>query len=211
MNLKVMNTESQNLNPSSETESGKYLRGIRECSRTVIEEIYRKYSKDIERMIVQNSGTADDAKDVFQEVMISLYRQAHAGLEIRCSFYTFLSLACKKRWLTQLSSKHMSKTQYGEDTLPNIVSISEEVNVMLREDDRMKLMMEKLKMMNDGCREVIEMSWQTDKDGKHLGWQEIAGILDVSYAYIRKKASECKSRLIELVRKDYRYYELING
>jgi DNA-directed RNA polymerase specialized sigma subunit len=83
------------------------------------------------------------------------------------------------------------------------------VNQFLKEDDRMKLVLKKLKMIQDVCREIIELFWKMDNQGKNLSWMEIAAILDMSYAYVRKKASECKSRLTELVRKDLHYKELI--
>lgn len=204
-----MQKDNQKLHNKDFAESNRYLAGIRDNDRAVIEEIYSRFSKDIERMVINNNGTAEDARDVFQEVLISIFRQAHNGLELRCAFYTFLYLACKKRWFTQMSSKYNSKTSYGEDQMQNILSINEQVNYFFQEDERMNLICEKLKMMNDGCREVIELSWKTDDQGKHLSWMEIASILEVSYAYIRKKASECKGRLAELVKKDIRYKEMI--
>lgn len=204
-----METDNHLLHKGDFDEANRMLEGIKMNNHNIIEEIYRKYSKDIEKMVINNNGTSEDARDVFQDVMISIFRQANNGLQLRCSFYTFLYLACKKRWLTQLSSKYNSKTSYGDDNFQNIVSINEQVNQFLKEDDRMKLVLEKLKMIQDGCREVIELSWKTDDQGKNLSWMEIAAILDMSYAYVRKKASQCKSRLTELVRKDLRYKELI--
>jgi DNA-directed RNA polymerase specialized sigma24 family protein len=105
-----MDTEHHILHKDDFDEANRMMEGIRINNHSIIEEIYSKYSKDIEKMVTNNHGTSEDARDVFQDVMISIYRQAHNGLQQRCSFYSVLYLACKKRWLTQLSSKYNSKT-----------------------------------------------------------------------------------------------------
>jgi len=207
-----MNDMNINTSPTpghENAESARYLKGIRENDHAVIDEIYRKFSGTIINMIQQNNGTEADARDIFQDVMISVFRQAHNGLELKCAFNTFLYLACKKRWISYVQSKYRSKTNYGEDSFSNVLSINEEVNQFIKEDEKFKLVVEKVKMMNEGCKDVIEMSWKRGADGNYMNWMEIARILEVSYAYVRKKASECKSRLIDMVRKDVRYRELL--
>ncbi|MBK9254340.1 MAG: sigma-70 family RNA polymerase sigma factor [Saprospiraceae bacterium] len=204
-----MNINKSPAHGNENAESARYLKGIRENDHQIIDEIYRKFSGSIISLVHQNNGTTADARDIFQDVMISIFRQANNGLELKCSFNTFLYLACKKRWISYAQSKYRSKTSYGDDNVGNVFSINEEVNHFLKEDEKFKLMMEKVKMMNEGCRDVIELSWKRGEDGNYMSWMEIAQILEVSYAYVRKKASECKSRLIDLVRKDVRFRELL--
>lgn len=159
-------------------------------------------------MVKEMGGDEDDAKDVFQEVMLSIYRQGNQGLSLRCKFGTFFLSACKKRYITVLNSKYVKKTnsfQYDEE---NIREMCPQVNEFENQSMKEGIVREKLAMMGESCRDIIELSLTRDKNGDYMPWKTIAEMLDISYAYIRKKSSECKVRLSELVRKDPRYHTL---
>ena len=47
--------------------------------RKGIEEIYARFSGKILRFVLQNSGSSDDARDVFQESLIAITQQARDG------------------------------------------------------------------------------------------------------------------------------------
>ncbi len=185
-----------------------YLEGIRTGNTQVLEAIYAEFSELITRMIVNNNGTAEEAKDIFQDVLLSFFRQSQSGLEIQCSFSSFLIIACKRRWLNYLNSKYKSSTFKIEQRDPTLNLVNDDVDVLFDNELRMNIVKNALSMMDDSCKEIIELSWQTDADGKFLGWMDVATILNMSYGYVRKRASECKNRLIELVKKDIRYNEL---
>ena len=55
-----------------------------------------------------------------------------------------------------------------------------------------KLFLEKLNELGEGCRELLRQSWK----GIHLN--EIAVKLNISYAYARKKKTECMAKLVML-------------
>ena len=68
-----------------------YLEGIRTGNTQVLEAIYAEFSELITRMIVNNNGTAEEAKDIFQDVLLSFLGSHNQGLEIQCSFSSFQS------------------------------------------------------------------------------------------------------------------------
>ncbi|MEZ4909975.1 MAG: sigma-70 family RNA polymerase sigma factor [Saprospiraceae bacterium] len=188
-----------------------YLSGLRNGDKKVIETIYSEYSEMIIRMVQNNNGTVDEAKDVFQDVLFSIFSQAQSGLTIKCNFSSFLIVACKRRWLNVLSSKYHKNTTKFDHVESTLKLVNEDVDVFFENEDRLKVVKSALSMMDKTCKEIIETSWQTDNEGKYLGWMDVATILNMSYGYIRKKASECKSRLIEIVQKDPRFKDLKYG
>lgn len=74
-----------------------------------------------------------------------------------------------------------------------------EDNFKLAEDcvlqqERNNLLTRKLGEMGDSCRKILQLSWSG------ASMQEVAEQLNVTYAYARKKKSECMARLISLVK-----------
>src|SRR5882757_284188 len=84
----------------------RYLEGLLSNDNQLIEEIYRLFSPGIRNWIIQNSGSEDDAADIFQESLIDIYQQAqHKGLQLTCPFEPFLLLVCKRKWLNELKKR----------------------------------------------------------------------------------------------------------
>ena len=83
----------------------------------------------------------------------------------------------------------------GEEALELI----EETELM---QERRDLFSQKLEELGKGCRQLLRLSWS----GKSM--EEIAGLLDISYGYIRKKKSNCMKKLITLVKQSSAYNSL---
>ena len=67
------------------------IEGIKQHNDVVYNFIYKVYYPVVENFICQNSGSADDAKDIFQNALIVLHNKADEGkLEIFSSFKTYL-------------------------------------------------------------------------------------------------------------------------
>jgi DNA-directed RNA polymerase specialized sigma24 family protein len=65
------------------------LKGLANNEKSAIEAIYRDNYSLIQNLIVQNNGTEDDARDVFQEAMIVLYEQARSSdFTLNCAVRT---------------------------------------------------------------------------------------------------------------------------
>lgn len=70
-----------------------------------LEIIYLEHYPMVERMILQHNGSADDARDIFQESMIVLYEKAKEGNFVLSSrLKTFLYAVCRRMWLKKLQS-----------------------------------------------------------------------------------------------------------
>jgi len=52
------------------------LQGLACNDKKTVETIYRENYTMVQSLIINNNGTADDAKDIFQEAMIVLYEKA---------------------------------------------------------------------------------------------------------------------------------------
>jgi DNA-directed RNA polymerase specialized sigma24 family protein len=55
------------------------LEGLARQDKTAIETIYKENYKLIQALVLNNNGSVDDAKDIFQEAMIVLYQKVQSG------------------------------------------------------------------------------------------------------------------------------------
>lgn len=61
----------------------------------------------VKKHIVANSGTADDAEDIFQDALVILYKKAHAGnLLLTVPLKTWLLAVVKNCWLQELRRRN---------------------------------------------------------------------------------------------------------
>jgi len=189
----------------------KYIDALKQNDFALIEDIYVQYAELIQTMVVNNNGSVDDAKDLMQEALLTLFDYANNDFELTCSLKSFLYTICKRRWINKLKSKRnvstvkialISEKEY-EQTCENELAFADE------SDQKMKFCADKFSMLGPSCKEILKLAWQENPNGKHLSWKEVAERLDISYNYVRKKANECKKRLVELAQKDpkYKYYK----
>jgi RNA polymerase sigma factor (sigma-70 family) len=174
----------------------RYIEGILFHEHAVLSEIYRLYAPKVIRWVTQNSGDTDDGHDVMQEAMMALYRSAkNPAFRLSCPFEAFLLLVAKRLWYNELKKRNRRGVtididdgyDIGEDSFRAIEELLER-----EEDDR--LVAEQLAKLGGRCREIIEASFDGGKQEK------LAGILGVSYGYLRKKKSECMAKLIQMIR-----------
>ncbi len=92
----------------------------------VLSQIYHCNYPSVEKYILQNSGTSDDARDVFQEAMLALWQAMCKGtfqLQAGANVGGFLFQVAKFKWLDKLRSKehkstlrlHVEKVEFATD------------------------------------------------------------------------------------------------
>lgn len=174
----------------------KYIEALARNDSVLIEEIYRRFANGIKWMVLKNSGSETDAADLFQEVLIELHRKAtQQNFVLTCPFEAFLHLVCRNRWINELHKrKGHNVTISGEEGFDVSGDVAENYEALLIMEKRKNLVEEKLASLGEGCRDLLSLSWS----GKPL--QEVAEILKFTYAYVRKKKTECMSKLISLVK-----------
>lgn len=180
-----------------------YIDGLVQNNSSVIQTIYKKFVPKIKHYIRTNSGDDDEAQDVIQEVLITIYNQAKTkGLQLTCPFDAYFFLLCKRRWLNELK-----KTSNKEVTLKDEnVSIDESVQEMAFQtevfDEKQSLFDEMFQKLGEKCQEVLKLSFVTKT------MEEVAAKLNVTYAYVRKKKSLCTGQLTEMIQQSNRYKSL---
>lgn len=178
----------------------RYIDGLLQNDSAAIQEIYKKFALKVRHYICNNSGDDDQAQDVIQEVLITLYNQAKTkGLQLTCPFDAYFFLLCKRRWLNEIK-KTANK---GVTTLDENVSMDGSVEEMALQteifEDRQSLFDEMFRKLGEKCRELLQLSFVTKT------MEEVAEKLNVTYGYVRKKKSLCTGQLTEMIQKSPRF------
>ena len=146
---------SKDIKGSAPTDSEVIL-GILNNSETVLKRLYLAYFPMVLQLIINNSGTADDAKDVYQEAIIVLYNKVKSGeFELNSKLKTFIYSVCRRLWLKRLGQ--MSKFE-GTDIhdFNEYLPVEEEVESHEERDIQFSKMESALKLLGEPCKTIIE-------------------------------------------------------
>lgn len=183
----------------------KYIIALLNNDRQLIEEIYSKYSPKIKEMVLKNNGYAMDAKDIFQDALISIHNKAkEQAFVLTCPFDALIYLYCKNKWLKELDKRGIRRVTFlDSDGYNNLGEDSFKLaEACLLKVERRALLMEKLAELGESCQQLLHLSW----DGHSM--EEVADMLHVTYGYARKKKSECMAKLIALIKQSPRFDSL---
>lgn len=180
-----------------------YIDGLLQNNSSIIQSIYKKFVPKVKNYIRTNSGDDDQAQDVIQEVLITIYNQAKTNdLKLSCPFDAYFFLLCKRRWLNELKKSSNKEVTLMEEN----VSIDESVQEMTFQteafDEKQSLFDEMFQKLGEKCQEVLKLSFVTKT------MEEVAEKLNVTYGYVRKKKSLCTGQLTEMIQQSNRYKSL---
>ena len=145
-----------------------YLEGLARNDRASVESIYREHFLMVEQLIINNNGTGDEARDIFQEAMIVLYEKARSGsFELNCLLKTYIYSVCRRLWLKNLSQQQrFSRTV---DLLEETVPVEEELERHGKLNTDFLLMENAMVKIGEPCKSLLDAYYIQKK-----GMQEIA-------------------------------------
>lgn len=131
------------------------LNGLAEGDKRTIEIIYKDHYNMIQSLIINNNGSADDAKDIFQEALIVLYEKVRSGsFELNCQLKTYLYSVSKRLWLKRLSinTRFVSAAEDLEPTFP----VDDEVEAHEKRDAEFDMMEKAIASLGEPCKSLLE-------------------------------------------------------
>jgi RNA polymerase sigma factor (sigma-70 family) len=180
-----------------------YIDGLLQNNSTIITSIYKKFVPKVKNYIRTNSGGNDQAQDVIQEVLLTIYNQAKtSGLQLTCPFDAYFFLLCKRRWLNELKKASNKEVTLLDENVSIKESVQEQTFQTEVFNDKQSLFDEMFQKLGEKCQEVLKLSFVTKT------MEEVAEKLNVTYGYVRKKKSLCTGQLTEMIQQSSRYKSL---
>lgn len=184
------------------TKDQKLIADLSKGSPEVIHHIYRQYFDSIAKYTLDNKGTIEDARDLFQDAIMIIYQKSQSpDFILNYTLHTYIYTICKNIWLKKLRKKS-DKGVSLPDNLELIVedTFEEEINWRMKE----KLYREKFILLDQSCQQVINLFL------KGISMEEIARQMGYGSAgYAKKRKYKCKAKLIDMIKSDTKYIELI--
>ncbi|MDO7137420.1 RNA polymerase sigma factor [Algibacter lectus] len=186
-------------------EDQKYIDGLLKNNSFIIQAIYDKFVPKVVNYIKQNSGSSDQAQDVVQDTLVTIYNQAsEKGLKLTCPFDAYFFLLCKRKWLNVLKKTSNKEVTINEEVL----SKGDEAQELAFETsvfgEKQALFAEMFEKLGNACQDLLKATF------KIKSMEEVAASLNVTYAYARKKKSLCIGKLTELVRESPKFNQFNN-
>ena len=87
------------------------IKGIRNHDSSILRHVYDVHYPIIEGYITHNQGSREQARDIFQDAMIIVYKRIKSDeLELSCKFGTYLYAICKNIWM-QERKKYLQRAE----------------------------------------------------------------------------------------------------
>jgi RNA polymerase sigma factor (sigma-70 family) len=148
---------------TTDTNEQSLLKGLASNDRKSIETIYRIHYSMIQTLIINNSGTSDDARDVFQEAIIVLYEKAKSGsFELHAQLKTYIYAVCRRIWLKKLAlqQRFSSDLANAQET----IATDEDLDMYEHRTEDFELMEKALMNLGEPCKELLESYYLRKKN-----------------------------------------------
>lgn len=180
------------------------LTGLADGSDDALTQLYRRYFPMVLHFVTTNSGTEDDAKDIYQEALIVLYEKVRSGsLELHCQLKTYLYSVSRRLWLKQLTQRSRFMVRDVETPASDELAIdqlNDDLTDHEERDRQFTLMADSLDRLGEPCRTLLE-----DFYIQHLSMQDITekfGYTNADNAKTQKY--KCLMRLKRLFFSEYK-------
>ncbi len=183
------------------------LNGIQRNDTIVLQYIYKNFYSAINSFIKKNKGDDEDANDIFQEAIIIIYRKLKANdVVLDCSFETYLYSVCRFLWLKQLDKRKIEQDKIKDHQEFQEDLYDEGLEKIVDLNERYRLYQKHFTNLGKDCQKILQLYF--DK----VPLKNIAQIMGFkSEKYAKKRKFRCKEYLINSIKQDLEYNEVLRG
>ncbi len=143
------------------------LKGLANNDSKAVEMLYKSHFGMIQHFVTNNNGSLDDARDIFQEAMITLYEKVQTdSFSLTCQIKTYLFSICKHLWLKRL--QQMGRYSTPLSTEEESVSVEMDMDESAKKDAAFAIMDRALNSLGEPCKSLLEGYYLNKKDMQAL-------------------------------------------
>lgn len=146
------------------------IAAIQAGDERALAQLYRLHWPMVSHFVLQNSGSEDDAQDVYQEGVMVFYEKVREGsLELSCQIKTYLYAVCRRLWLKRLTSKSrfgvrlLDDEEHGGSLAALPAGAADDLREAEEREGRFTLMEQALQQLGEPCRSLLEGFYLLDK------------------------------------------------
>lgn len=163
-------------------------------NRDVLKHLYISLLPNVERYICNNSGSKDEAFDVFQDAIMVFFKQIRSNTydESKFKIAGYIYTICKNLWIN-LAKRKTLENNWGKQQVHN-TDIQESIEQNLITEERKTILDKLFNQMGEDCKKVLHYSIYLDLSAK-----EIADKLGGNENSIRVQSFRCRKKLRDMV------------
>ena len=163
---------------------------IQQGDESAIEYLYQKYYRMMTNMVIKNSGTEDEAKDIYQDALVVFWQKVtRKELVLTSRISTYLYSICQNLWRKELDRKKRHSDEVADGS----------VIIEFDKQEKHEIIHKCVNELGETCRKVLSMYYFEGRPMK-----EIAELLNFANADTAKtKKYKCKNELDKKVKARY--------
>jgi RNA polymerase sigma factor (sigma-70 family) len=175
---------------SSSMDEKETFERIKRGDEKTLEFLYKKYYRMMTKLVITNSGTEEEARDVYQDALIVFWQKATSGnLVLTSKISTYIYSICQNLWRKELERKKRLSSE-EKDTA---VSMDTET------PEKEKIIAQCIEQLGETCKKVLTYYYFEE-----MSMQDIADKLGFANTDTAKtKKYKCKKKLDDLVKAQY--------
>ncbi len=143
------------------------LKGLAQNDKNSIESIYRENYSSIQSFVLNNNGSVDDARDIFQEAMIVLYEKSKLNtFSLNCQIKTYVYSICRRLWFKRLHQLGKFSTQV--ESLEEIIPVEEELEDHDKKNNDFILMEHAMSKIGEPCKSLLDAYYLQKKNMQEI-------------------------------------------
>lgn len=129
------------------------LRRLHRGEEDALKQVYRQHYQMVVHLVMNNGGSLQEAKDVYQETLIVFYEKVkEESFELNCRIKTFIYSVSRRLWLKQLQRKNRFTTVLS-DTDEYIELSAEDAG---QREEQYHAMHTALEALGEPCRSILK-------------------------------------------------------
>jgi RNA polymerase sigma factor (sigma-70 family) len=128
---------------------------IRRKNSIALQELYKTHYPMVLNLICSNSGTEQEAKDIYQEAVINFYEKVQSpDFNLTCKIKTYLYAVSRRLWLKKLWEK---KRYHGKiEEMEVYLEIEDEISDIDEKEQAFNKMSIAMQGLGEPCRSILE-------------------------------------------------------
>lgn len=163
---------------------------IRSGDEKALEFLYKKYYRMMTKMVITNSGTEEEARDIYQDALIVFWQKATSGnLVMTSKISTYIYSICQNLWRKELDRKKRLSNETNDTPVSMDTDSKEREQIIAR----------CINQLGETCKKVLMYYYFEE-----MSMQDIAERLGFANTDTAKtKKYKCKKKLDELIKAQY--------
>jgi RNA polymerase sigma factor (sigma-70 family) len=146
-----------------------FIEGLRSSNNIVLAALYKKYFNIVLKFIVNNSGSGEEATDIYQETIIVLYENVRRpGFVLTAQLQTYIYSIARRLWLKQLK-QHGRTFLFREEEENELADVGPDLEEHLKKEEDIRKMNQSLAELGEPCATLL-----TDFYVNRLNMEEIS-------------------------------------